>query len=543
MSLEEVFYQGIEEYIHKYFEINPLAATYLGIHKYDHLLPKGGWEGFREEEKFIKEFKEWYEGFKKNDLSGLSFNARIDVELVERSIKLWEFQMYEWRLWAKYPSAPSTISSSIFILFGRDFAPFPIRLKSIVGRLERAPEYLRRSMEVLIEPVKKYIDIGIEISRQLTPSIEFLIHLSQSITGENEDIERMWRIHDILRDEVEEYINWLEDIKRDASDEYRIGPELFEKLLKIRGLGISSDEILELGIRYLKHFKEEARKLSKEIVGVEDVEKAREIVESDYPRDFNEIIKLYEESIERARAFIIEKRIAPVPEGENIKVLETPPFMAPVIPFAAYIGPAPYEDRKEGIYLVTRPSKESDFKRHNIYSISNTTVHEAYPGHHLQMVWATIYKNLPRLISIDTAFVEGWAHYCEDLMKEYGYDDTSKHRFVQVLDSIWRAVRVVVDVRLSRREMTFEEAVEMLVRETGMDRAAAEAEVKRYILSPGYQLSYLLGRHLFSKMRREVKEVLGDEFDDYKFHKIILESSGLPFNILKKLVLHEFQRL
>ena len=539
MDISQEFYSKVEEFLHEYLRINPLVATYLGIHEYDHLLPKGGWEGFREEEEFTNRFKEWIQDFREShDLSEAPIDVKIDVDLLMRTVKLWEFYMYRWRLWAKYPSAPDTISSSVFILFGREFAPYEVRLESMIGRLERAPEYLERSKEILVEPVKKYVDIGIEIASQMGPSLDFLIYISEARVGGDERIERLRSVSERVKQRVADYIDWLNDIRRDASDEYRIGAELFEELLKIRGLGLDSESILKLGEYYLERFKSEARMLAKEIVGKEDIDKARELIESEHPKDFNEILMLYQHSIERARNFVIDKRIAPIPEGEVIRVIETPPFMAPVIPFAAYMGPAPYEERKEGIYLVTRPTKEEDYRRHNIYSISNTTVHEAYPGHHLQMSWAAVKRNLARLISMDTAFVEGWAHYCEDLMKEYGYDDTPKHRFVQVIDSIWRAVRIIVDVKLSRREMTFEEAVEMLMKETGMDRRAAESEVKRYILSPGYQLSYLLGRHLFNEMRREVKERLGERYSDYEFHKIVLESCGLPFNYLKELVLH-----
>ncbi len=539
MDVESRFYQKVEEFLYEYIEINPVVGTYLGIHEYDHLLPKGGWDGLRAEEAFTRKFKNWLSDFSESiDLESAPVDIRVDVALLRQTIRLWEFYMYRWKLWAKYPSAPDTISSSVFILFGREFAPYEIRLESIISRIEKAPEYLNRSKEILVEPVKKYVDVAIEITSQIPPSLDFLIYASESILGSDHRVDKLRDASDKLKKTIEDYILWLNEVREDADDEYRIGPTLFEELLKIRNLGFSSDEILQLGYEYLSKFKLEAKELAKEIVGYEDVDKAKEAVESEHPSDFDEIINLYRESIERAKEFVIKNNIAPIPPGEYIKVIETPPFMSPVIPFAAYMGPAPYEERKEGIYLVTRPSRKEDYKRHNIYSVSNTTVHEAYPGHHLQMVWAATKRNLARLISMDTAFVEGWAHYCEDLMKEYGYDDTPKHRFVKVLDSIWRAVRIIVDVKLSRREIDFDEAVNMLVEETGMDRAAAESEVKRYILSPGYQLSYLLGKHLFIKLRNEMKDLFGDRYSDFKFHKIILESCGLPFNHLRELLIY-----
>jgi len=542
LNLEEEFYKELDKFLHEYLRINPIAATYLGIHKYDHLLPKGGWDGFNEEERFLHKFRDWLYDFIKNvDFSETSLDFRIDVDMLWRQIRLWEFQIYKWRIWAKYPSAPDNISTAIFLLFGRDFAPYEERLKSIASRLELSPIYLSRSRELLIEPVKMYIDIGIEIARQIPPSIDFIINYSEIMVGENEYIDKMVKASSKLKEEVEDFISWLDEVRKDADEEYRIGKELFDEMINIRELGYTSDDILKLGEKYLRHFKSEAVKLSKMITGSENIKKTLEKLESKHPKDFDDIIDTYKRDIERARKFVIENKIAPIPPGESIKVLETPPYMAPIIPFAAYIGPAPFEDRKEGIYLVTRPSREEEYRRHNIYSISNTTVHEAYPGHHLQLAWSATKKNLARLISVDTAFIEGWAHYCEDLMKEYGYDDTPEHRFIQVIDSIWRAVRVIIDVKLSRGDMEFDEAVDFLVNETGMDREAAISEVKRYALSPGYQLSYLIGRHLFNEIRKEIKRIFGDRYSDYEFNRVILESCGIPFKYMKEYILHKIK--
>ncbi len=120
-------------------------------------------------------------------------------------------------------------------------------------------------------------------------------------------------------------------------------------------------------------------------------------------------------------------------------------------------------------------------------------------------------------------------------MREKGFITDLETRLIQVNDMIWRAVRIIVDVKLSRGEMTFEEAVDMLVREAGMSREAALAEVNRYTQTPGYPLSYLLGKHLILKLKEEVKQKMGYKFSEKFFHDTILANGYLPISMLRRI--------
>lgn len=128
-------------------------------------------------------------------------------------------------------------------------------------------------------------------------------------------------------------------------------------------------------------------------------------------------------------------------------------------------------------------------------------------------------------------------------MREKGFITDLETRFIQINDMIWRAVRIIVDVKLSRGEMSFEEAVEMLVKEAGMSREAAVAEVKRYTQTPGYQLSYLLGKHLILKLKEEVKQKMGDKFDEKFFHDTITANGYLPISMLRKIFERKISKL
>ncbi len=132
--------------------------------------------------------------------------------------------------------------------------------------------------------------------------------------------------------------------------------------------------------------------------------------------------------------------------------------------------------------------------------------------------------------------MEGWAHYCEDMMQEVGFNTSDEVRFIQLLDIIWRAWRIIIDVDLHCGKMTFDEAVDALVREAGMEKPSAVAEVKRYTQYPGYQLSYLLGKHLIKELREEVEGRMGDNFSLGFFHDTILYAGSIPFHLLRRAV-------
>jgi uncharacterized protein (DUF885 family) len=199
-----------------------------------------------------------------------------------------------------------------------------------------------------------------------------------------------------------------------------------------------------------------------------------------------------------------------------------------VIPFAAYEPPAFFDDHQLGIYIVTR--QEGHLEEHSPASILNTSVHEGYPGHHLQFASANGNRSLARLLNVEhaTELVEGWAHYCEQLMYEAGFSAGPEVRFVQLNDLVWRACRVIVDVELSSGRMDFEQAVGMLTSEAAMTRGGAEAEVRRYTFTPGYQLSYLYGKHLLLELRERRRRIEGADFQLRRFHDTLLAASAVP---------------
>jgi uncharacterized protein (DUF885 family) len=125
------------------------------------------------------------------------------------------------------------------------------------------------------------------------------------------------------------------------------------------------------------------------------------------------------------------------------------------------------------------------------------------------------------------------------MMVEQGFNPDKETKLIQVSSAIFRAVRIILDVKLSRGEMAFEEAVNMLVEEVGMSNESATAEVRRYTQTPGHQLSYLLGKHLILQLKQDVRKRKGDKFSEKSFHDTLIANGYLPFSLVRSIINQE----
>lgn len=534
LNADEKFEKLSQKMLDKFLEKNPDFATYLGLHEpYDYLLPNGSTERLVENLRLIEEWiKRLNETIRKEELNE---EHKIDWEVIEKAYEHSKFSFYEQRMHELNPDALEEIGGLIFIMFTRDYAPLEKRIDAIAARIEKTPKFLEefRSRFEKSQPVKLWTELAIEKAQNMGGLFQFVIYATKGKVSDKIH-EKLSKAVENLQPAFKVHMEWLHGLLSKTKEEWALGREKFEKLLQLRDLGMTSDEIYQLGVKYLEELKDERERLAQQIAPGKSAEEVLKIIESKAPKTFEEALEFTRKTMEEARRFVQENNLATVYPEDVLLVKETPAFLTPVIPFAALIMPAKFDKPQIGIYIVTRPKDPANLGKHlNYPSIKNTAVHEAFPGHFLQGSISNR-GSFVRLLAQGTETVEGWAHYCEEMMAERGFITDLETRLIQVNDTIWRAVRIIVDVKLSRGEMSFEEAVGMLVKETGMSREAAVAEVKRYTQTPSYALSYLLGKHLILKLKEEVKQKMGDKFDEKFFHDTITANGYLPISMLRK---------
>lgn len=527
------FDRTVDRWFRDQLAMHPEWATALGLHDRDAELPPGGRDAIDDEVAFHRRTIDEMSAF---DPTELSPERALDRDLAIHESRLRLFHLAEYRAWTGSSSAAADVGEALFPLFTRDFAPLRDRLESIAGRLEAAPRYLGESRERVTDPVRIWTEIDIESTRQLPGFLDTILAAARAETGDDGLVARLSAAVDRTKAALEEHAAWLrKDVLPRAEADWKTGPDRFEELVRLRELGADGDEILAVGEELLASEKAAREALLAEIEPGASAQEVADIVKNDHPATFAEALQEYRGSMDRARAFVVEQGLATPPEEDHLNVIETPAFIRHVIPFAAYYDPAKFDPVPVGTYIVTPPSEPSMMREHNRSSISNTSVHEAYPGHHLQLSAAITNPSLVRVFSDAPEFAEGWAFYCERLMKEHGFDDTAKGWYIVHTDAIWRATRIILDVQLHRGVIGFDQAVERLVAETGFERPAALAEVKRYTSSPTYQLSYLFGRHMIERLKADVQAREGAGFDLRRFHDTLIYGGNLPVSYARRL--------
>jgi uncharacterized protein (DUF885 family) len=538
--LDERFYDLVEARFRRLIRDNPLLGTYLGVHTEDGRLGDGSRDAVLAE---LADEKAHLSDVEALDVEGLSATARFERDLELHNVRRAVFDTEVIRTWERRSTALDVVGDGLFLIFAQDFAPLPERLYSIASRLEAVPEYLQESTSRATVPqVRLWQQLEIEAAGDLPSFLAEIVAAGRDLPAA--DRRRLTTAADAARAAIGAYAERLRASIPNGSDDWALGADRYDELVSLRAFdGLDADAILAIGEEQLATNKAARVEAAKEIDPTASEAEVVDRIKRDHPATFEEALAEYEAVMVRARSHLIEHDIVTVPDDERIDVVATPEYLRNVIPFAAYFAPPKFDPRPKGIYIVT-PSVHDDpnaMREHNRSSISNTSIHEAYPGHHLQLAIANEHASLTRLLTDAPEFVEGWGMYSEQMMREEGFDAGPNFRLAMFTDAIWRACRIILDIRMHRGQIGVADAIAFLVRETSFEGANAEAEVRRYTYTPTYQLSYLLGKVLLLGLRADEQARLGPAFSLRDFHDTLLRNGSLPISFHRRLLRETLQ--
>ena len=530
-----------ERMLKEFLKINPGVGTAIGLHDpYDRLLPHGGRKRLDDT---LALLEGWNATARRQAASQeLSGEDNLHLDLLSMSTDIMRFATDEYPLWKMYPDCLESIGGLLFLMASRDYAPPMARARDTTCRLRLIPDHLKqfRTRFDPGEPVRLWTEMAIESCDNFPGLLDFVKDTFKDYSHEHRDLVDAAQA---LGPSTAEHMEWLKQLLDRSSEDFSMGRDRFAKLLEIRKIEMSVDDILALGRDRLEKLKQERVRLADRIAPGKGVDEAVRISRNTAPKTFEQALEKTREEMESAKGFIIKNGIATIDPEAELRVVETPAFLAAMLPYAALSMSSKFDPVLKGEYLVTRPKDSNDLGSHfNEGSIINTAVHEAYPGHFHQGVrsnrkhWMLQFNTM--IISSDTfdsgtETCEGWAHYCEKMMFENGYRATDLAAFEMINGALWRAYRVIADIGLACGEASFEDMVELGIKEAGVPRNASEAEVKRYTHTPGQALSYLLGRELLIGFREEMETNMGNGFDERRFHDLVADYGELPFSLMR----------
>jgi uncharacterized protein (DUF885 family) len=538
------FYRRAEKFIDRFMERSPVDATQLGDHRFDDRLADYS-RGALEQQ--LREIKDAIEEFTSFDAANFDVDARIDhlvmIQVAKSALR--GFEKFKSHL-----RNPGTYCDEcmvgVFLLLVKEFAPLEDRLEKALGRLRAIPEVLAHGKDNIrpreVPPV--WNEMALESSQQGLALFTVLIPaLAQQAPKLTTDLNTASQS---AAKAFEDYARFLrETVGPRARGNFAAGKQLFEELVhENHMLDYSAEDVLKVGWRLFEETEKTMAELAQRIDRHKTARELLELAKADHPKA-DELLDVYRREMARARDFVARRDIVTIPKGESLKIEPTPPFLRGIIPYAAYMMPGPLEKMQQGIFLVTpvdpqspKEEQEEKLKGHYYGKLPVTALHEAYPGHHLQLVYANGVGSLARKLGafVSTLFVEGWAFYCEELMEQLGYIDQPLQRLGRLSDQLWRAARIILDVSLHTKTMTVEEGIDFLVDKCGLERSNARAEVRRYTATPTQPMSYLIGKLEILKLIDEYKK-RHPQASLKEVHDAVLSCGSLPPRLMRERLL------
>jgi hypothetical protein len=423
---------------------------------------------------------------------------------------------------------------ALYSLLARPGGTPASRAPAALERLEAAPAFLDQARATVVKPPLVFVETartmlgggGELVSATVGAFAAAAPELAErlGVAGEA-TLRALARFGVALRDEIEP----------DPSPRaFALGEDLFNhRLHETHALRATAPELWRYALHLIEEVEAELEQVAAEIDPGAEWRDVIERLRDDTPPP-DGVLDFYAAEVARARDFVADRGLAVVPEAP-CAVVPTPSFLRPLIPFAAYDPPPVLLPERLGRFYVTEPdpalpadARAALLREHCVHEVPSTVVHEAYPGHHLQLVTAQALRSEVRRHLWTPIFVEGWALYCESLMAEEGYHTGPEARLFHLVNLLWRAVRIRLDIGLHTRDMTPAEAVDELVARLPMERRSAEAEVRRYCAMPTYQLSYAVGRRELLALRADFRERAGPEYSLGAFHEAVLAYGGMP---------------
>jgi uncharacterized protein (DUF885 family) len=475
-------------------------------------------------------------------------NDIVDAQLLGSQIQAELLELGTVQSWKTNPMIYVVLpGASVDSLMKRNFAPPVERLKSVIARLRRIPAVLQAMQENVENPPKAFTDLAIRMAGGSVGFFRTTVPqwARQAAQGDRVLLLEFETANKLAVQSMETSLNWLKTtLLAKSQGNYAIGRETFaKKLLYEEMVSLPLEKVLAIGEANLEKDYQDFVATAKLINTRRSPADVMKSISDDHPSE-QTLLDSTGRTIEGIHQFLIDKRIITIPSEVRPIITETPVYDRSGS-FASMDTPGPYEDRAtEAYYYVTPPEsswdakhKEQHLRLYNSSVMKMITIHEVYPGHYVQFLYAKQFPTKTRKLLGCGTNVEGWAHYSEQMMLEEGYGtDDPKIRLAQLAEALLRDCRYVVGIRLHTRGMTVEEGTRVFVEKGFQEPANAFEEARRGAYNPTY-LYYTLGKLEILRLREDYRKARGQAYSLQGFHDEFIKLGPLPFKLVRRILL------
>jgi len=546
-----------------WLQLNPVSATQIGEHGYDSEIEDLSAAGRQKSLDFSKKLLTELDAL---DVAKLSRENQIDAAVLRNQLRsdIWSTETLQG--WAWDPQGYNGLAGgAIYSLMAREFAPMPQRLKSAIVRMEKIPTIfvqMRENLDPARVPkihaetvAKQNAGVLSLIDTFITPNVDQL---------QGDDRKRLDTAVAGLRKAVAEQQTWLDKtLVPNAKGDFRIGQKLFDEKLQFSLLSpLSRAEIKQRAEDAIKQTRAEmydiARKVlaekpdaPKEMPDTPSDEQQQKTIEAALALAYAErpardkVVDVAKQSTADATKFVREKNLVTMPDSP-VEIILMPEFQRGVS--VAYCdSPGPLDKGLDTFYAVSpipddwsKEQVDSFLREYNTRSIHELSIHEAMPGHYLQIWHSNKYPSTLRAVLGSGSFIEGWAMYGEKVMADAGYMDNDP--LMQLIQRKWalRAMaNAIIDQAIHVDGMSREDAMKLMTVTTFQQEREAAGKWVRAQLTSTQLSTYFVGYSEHMDLRREVQQREGDKFDLKAYHDKLLSFGSPPVRFVRELMLDE----
>jgi uncharacterized protein (DUF885 family) len=524
---------------------HPSAATDLGVHTYDRNFEDLSKGAIADESKSLAAFRSRVAA---TDAAALSPDAQLDREQLLHALDATVLGNDVIRQWVTNPDVySSAVTNGAYVIMKRAYKPAADRLGALIDREEKMPAALAEARRNLVNPPRISTEIAIE---QIDGNINFFKSDVPDAFKDVQDPElnsAFKKSNDAVIAALGEYKTFLQkELLPKSRGSYAFGADTYRKALAANEMiDLPLDRLLAIAEKDRQANEAAFRETAKKIDPSKSADAVLASLQEDHPAP-SALLQTTQDTLDSLRQFIVDHHIVTVPAGDPARVKETPPFMRSTTS-ASMDTPGPFEPAKlPGFYNMTLPdprkaqAEQADFMRQWYRAaIANVSVHEVYPGHYLQFLYAKQFPSDVRKVYAANTNVEGWAHYCEQMMLDEGFHaDDPRYRLAQLQDALLRDVRFIAGIKMHTQGMTVEQATRLFETQGHQPSPVAVSEAKRGTADALYGY-YTMGKLMILKLRSDYQAKQGQSYSLQAFHDAFIKLGPLPLPLIRKAMLGE----
>lgn len=527
-------------FVADYLEFYPTLGARLGLHLYD-----GRTEDYTHPsvDHWLRTLTRWERRLRGLPREALPPGDRHDAALIEHAIA---HERFCWEQLRDHERNPLWGNDALDVTtyLKRAYAPAPERLRALASHLEHIPAYLDQLRARLRPPLARpLLETALDVYQgYLTFYTDALLQALAAL----DDAALRRRIRDAAEAAaaaVRAHLAFLDAARARATATFAIGEELVREMLRTGEMvDVPLARLLALGEEELARLHDDLRATAAHLAPGADPRQVMARLGQDHP-PAERLLDETRALLEDLRRFLLDRAIITIPDDARPRVEETPPFARWA--FAMMDTAGPFETTAtESYYYVTLPDpawtpeqREQWLTKFDYATLRTVSIHEAYPGHFVHFFYGLNRAASPAAkVFAAYSFVEGWAHYCEEMMLEAGVDASPRFRLACISEALVRVVRYLAAIRMHAGGMPLEAAAQMFRDQAFMEPLTAEKEAVRGTFDPGY-LNYTLGKFLLRQLRDDYRAERGAAFTLQEFHDRLIALGAPPFPLARQALL------